>query len=150
MFYRVKDFYYGVRSWFKYNLFNKNWHKIRKSVKQARPWDYGYWYDTLYHYLEYQAVYFETFQHFVGWERAVKELRLCRSLLEIMMDKRDLSDYAGIPKMNVYVNTRNADRFIQYENADYSKCMWQEELYIRKATRLFYRILEECSRTWWD
>ena len=150
MFYRGKDIYYGVRSWFKYNLFNKNWHNIRKSVNSARPWDYGYWYDTLYHYLEYQAVYFETFQHFVGWERAVKELRLCRSLLEIMMDKRDLSDYAGIPKMNVYVNTRNADRFIQYENADYSKCMWQEELYIRKAARLFYRILEERSRAWWD
>lgn len=150
MWYRIKDIYYGVRSWFKYNLFNKNWHKIRKSVKQARPWDYGYWYDTLYHYLEYQAVYFETFQNFVGWERAVKELRLCRSLLEIMMDKRDLSDYTGIPKMKVYVNTRNADRFIQYENADYSKCMWQEELYIRKAARLFYRILEERSRAWWD
>ena len=150
MWYRIKDFYFTIRSWFNYNFFNKNWHKIRKSVKQARPWDYGYWYDTLYHYFEYQAVYFETFQNFVGWERAVKELRLCRSLLEIMMDKRDLSDYAGIPKMKVYVNTRNADRFIQYENADYSKCMWQEELYIRKAARLFYRILEERSRAWWD
>ena len=150
MWYRVKDFYFTIRSWFKHNFINKNWHKIRKSVNHARPWDYGYWYDTLYHYLEYQAVYFETFQNFVGWERAVKELRLCRSLLEIMMDKRDLSDYAGIPKMKVYVNTRNADRFIQYENADYSKCMWQEELYIRKAARLFYRILEERSRAWWD
>ena len=150
MWYRIKDFYYTLRSWFKHNFFNKNWHKIRKSVKQARPWDYGYWYDTLYHYLEYQAVYFETFQNFVGWERAVKELRLCRSLLEIMMDKRDLSDYAGIPKMKVYVNTRNGNRFIDYENADYTKLMWQEELYIRKATKLFYRILEERSRAWWD
>ena len=150
MWYRIKDFYYTIRSWFNYNFFNKNWHKIRKSVNQARPWDYGYWYDTLYHYLEYQAVYFDTFQHFVGWERAVKELRLCRSLLEIMMEKRSISDYSGIPKMNVYVNTRNGNRFIDYEKADYSKCMWQEELYIRKAARLFYRILEERSRAWWD
>ena len=150
MWYRIKDFYYTLRSWFRHNFCNKNWHKIRKSVNQARPWDYGYWYDTLYHYLEYQAVYFETFQHFVGWERAVKELRLCRSLLEIMMEKRSISDYSGIPKMNVYVNTRNGNRFIDYENADYSKCMWQEELYIRKANRLLYRILEERSRTWWD
>lgn len=150
MWYRIKDFYYTLKSWFKHNFFNKNWHKIRKSVNQARPWDYGYWYDTLYHYLEYQAVYFDTFQHFVGWERAVKELRLCRSLLEIMMEKRSISDYSGIPKMNVYVNTRNGNRFIDYEKADYSKCMWQEELYIRKAARLFYRILEEKSRTWWD
>ena len=150
MWYRITDFYYTLKSWFKHNFFNKNWHKIRKSVNQARPWDYGYWYDTLYHYLEYQAVYFDTFQHFVGWERAVKELRLCRSLLEIMMEKRSISDYSGIPKMNVYVNTRNGNRFIDYEKADYSKCMWQEELYIRKAARLFYRILEEKSRTWWD
>ena len=150
MWYRIKDFYYTLRSWFRHNFCNKNWHKIRKSVNQARPWDYGYWYDTLYHYLEYQAVYFDTFQHFVGWERAVKELRLCRSLLEIMMEKRSISDYSGIPKMNVYVNTRNGNRFIDYENADYTKLMWQEELYIRKATRLFYRILEEKSRTWWD
>ena len=149
MWYRIKDFYFTIRSWFKHNFFNKNWRKIRKSVNQARPWDYGYWYDTLYHYFEYQAVYFETFQNFVGWERAVKELRLCRSLLEIMMDKRDLSDYAGIPKMKVYVNTRNANRFIPY-NADFTKAIWQEELYVRKATRLFYRILEERSRTWWD
>ena len=150
MWYRIKDFYYTLRSWFKHNFFNKKWHKIRKSVNQARPWDYGYWQETLYHYLEYQATYFEETQHFVGWERAVKEIRICKSLLEIMTEKRDISDYSGIPKMNVYVNTRNANRFIQYENAYYSKCMWKEELYIRKATRLFYRILEEKSRTWWD
>lgn len=150
MWYRIKDFYFSIRSWFKRNLFSKNWHKIRKSVNRAKPWDYGYWYDTLYHYLEYQAAYFEETQIFVGWEKAVKEIRLAKSLLEIMMEKRDLANYSGIPKMKVYVNTRNADRFIQYENADYSKCMWQEELYIRKATRLFYRILEERSRTWWD
>lgn len=150
MFYRVKDFYYSVRSWFKYNFFNKNWHKIRKSVNQAKPWDYGYWQETIYHYLEYQAAYFEKAQIFVGWERAVKEIRLCKSLLEIMMEKRSISDYSGIPKMTVYVNTRNASRFIQYKDADYSKCMWQEELYERKANRLLYRILEERSRTWWD
>ena len=150
MWYRIRSTYYNIRSWFKRNLFDKNWHKIRKSVNRAKPWDYGYWYDTLYHYLEYQAAYFEETKIFVGWEKAVKEIRLAKSLLEIMMEKRDLADYFGIPKMKVYVNTRNANRFIQYENADYSKCMWQEELYIRKATRLFYRILEERSRTWWD
>lgn len=150
MWYRIKGFYYTVRSWFKYNFFNKNWHKIRKSVNHARPWDYGYWQETLYHYLEYQTAYFEKTQFFVGWERVVKELRLCKSLLEIMMEKRSISDYSGTPKMNVYVNTRNAGRFIQREDADYSKCMWKEELYIRKATRLFYKILEEKSRNWWD
>ena len=67
-----------------------------------------------------------------------------------MMEKRSISDYSGTPKIKVYVNTRNASRFIQREDADYSKCMWKEELYIRKATRLFYRILEEKSRNWWD
>lgn len=150
MWYRTKDFYFTIRSWFNYNFFNKNWRKIRKSVHQARPWDYGYWQDTLYHYLEYQAAYFEETQHFVGWERAVKEIRICKSLLEIMTEKRDISDYSGIPKMNVYVNDRNAKRFISYENADFTKMMWKEELYIKKATRLFYRILEERSRAWWD
>lgn len=150
MWYKTKDTYLSIISWFKHNFFNKNWRKIRKSVNQARPWDYRYWYDTLYHYLEYQAAYFEKSQIFVGWEYVVKEIRLAKSLLEIMMEKRDLSNYAGTPKMNVYVNTRNASRFIQYEKADYSRCMWQEELYIRKATRLFYRILEERSRAWWD
>ena len=147
---RIRSTYYNIRSWFKRNLFDKNWHKIRKSVNRAKPWDYGYWYDTLYHYLEYQAAYFEKSQIFVGWEGVVKEIRLAKSLLEIMMEKRDLTDYFGIPKMKVYVNTRNASRFIQYKDADYSKCMWKEELYIRKATKLFYRILEERSRTWWD
>lgn len=150
MWWRIKDTYYNIRSWFKYNFFNKNWHKIRKSVNQARPWDYGYWQETLYHYLEYQAAYFEKSQHFVGWERAVREIRLCKSLLEIISEKREISDFSGTPKMNVYVNTINANRFIQYKDADYSKCMWQEELYIRKATKLFYRILEERSRAWWD
>lgn len=150
MWYRIKHFYYRVRSWFKHNLFNKNWHKIRKSVNHAKPWDYAYWQDTLYHYFEYQAAYFEKGQIFVGWEKAVKELRLCTSLLEIMMEKRDIADYSRTPKMKIYVNTQNAKRFIPYEDADYSKCMWQEELYMRKATKLFYRILEERSRTWWD
>ena len=150
MWYKTKDTYFSIRSWFKHNFFNKNWRKIRKSVNQARPWDYGYWYDTLYYYLEYQAAYFEKSQIFVGWEGVVKEIRLAKSLLEIMMEKRDISDYSRIPKMNVYVNIKNGNRFIDYKNADYSKCMWQKELYIRKATKLFYRILEERSRAWWD
>ena len=151
MWYRIKDFYYTVRSWFKHNFFNKNWHKIRKSVNSARPWDYGYWQETLYHYLEYQAAYFEKHQYFVGWENAVKEIRLAKSLLEIIMEKRDLSDFSGArPKMKIYVNTRNAKRFILYEDADMTKAMWQIELYERKANRLLYRILEEKSRTWWD
>ena len=151
MWYKIEDLYYTIRSWFKYNFFNKNWRKIRKSVNQARPWDYGYWQETLYHYLEYQADYFEKSQHFVGWERAVKEIRLCKSLLEIVMEKRDLLDFTGDnPKMKVYVNTRNAKRFIQYENADMTKAIWQLELYERKANRLLYKILEERSRNWWD
>ena len=151
MWYKTKDTYFSIRSWFKHNFFNKNWRKIRKSVNKARPWDYGYWYDTLYHYLEYQAAYFEKSQIFVGWEGVVKEIRLAKSLLEIMMEKRDIAYYSGLtPKMNVYVNTRNARRFVTYENADFTKAMWQEELYIKKATKLFYRILEERSRAWWD
>lgn len=151
MWYRIKDFYYTVRSWFKYNFFNKNWHKISKSVNQARPWDYTYWQETLYHYLEYQAAYFEKTHRFVGWERAVKEIRLCKSLLEIIMEKRDLLDFSGDkPKMKIYVNTRNAKRFIQYEDSDMTKAMWQLELYVRKANRLLYRILAERSRNWWD
>ena len=151
MWYKIEDLYYTIKSYFKYNFFNKNWHKIRKSVNQARPWDYGYWQETLYHYLEYQADYFEKSQHFVGWERAVKEIRLCKSLLEIIMEKRDLSDFTGDnPKLNIYVNTRNAKRFIQCENADMTKAIWQLELYERKANRLLYKILEERSRNWWD
>ena len=151
MWYRIKDFYYSVRSWFKYNFFNTNWHKIRKSVNQARPWDYGYWQETLYQYLEYQAAYFEKHRCFVGCEMVIRDIRLCKSLLEIVMEKRDLSDFSGDKsKMKIYVNTRNAKRFIQYEGADMTKAMWQLELYERKANRLLYRILEEKSRNWWD
>ena len=151
MWYKIEDLYYTIRSYFKYNFFNKNWHKIHKSVNCARPWDYGYWQETLYHYLEYQADYFEKSQHFVGWERAVKEIRLCKSLLEIVMEKRDLSDFTGDnPKMKVYVNTRNAKRFIPYEGIDMTKAICQVELYERKANRLLYKILEERSRNWWD
>ena len=151
MWYRIKGFYYTIISWFKYNFINKNWHKIRKSVNCARPWDYGYWQETLYQYLEYQADYFENSRRFVGWERAVKDIRLCKSLLEIVTEKRYLSDFLGDkPKMKIYVNTRNAKRFIQYEGADMTNAMWQLELYERKANRLLYRILEEKSRNWWD
>ena len=116
MWYRIKDFYYSIRSWFKHNFFNKNWRKIRKSVNQARPWDYGYWQETLYHYLEYQAAYFEKSQIFVGWEKAVKEIRLAKSLLEIMMEKRAIricKYFQGMPDvMLVKVNTKNAKRFM--------------------------------------
>ena len=151
MWYKIEDLYYNIKSWFKYNFFNKNWHKILKSVNCARPWDYGYCQETLYHYLEYQADYFEKSQHFVGWERAVKEIRLCKSLLEIVMEKRDLLDFScDRPKLKIYVNTRNAKRFIPYEGIDMTNAMWQLELYERKANKLLYRILEEKSRNWWD
>ena len=150
MWYKIEDLYYTIKSYFKYNFFNKNWHKIRKSVNQARPWDYGYWQETLYQYLEYQADYFETHQCFVGCERVIRDIRLCKSLLEIVMEKRDLSDFSGDnPKLKIYVNTRNAKRFIQYEGIDMTKTTWQLELYERKANRLLYRILEEKSRNWW-
>ena len=66
------------------------------------------------------------------------------------MENRDISDFSGdIPKMKIYVNIRNAKRFISYKDADMTKPMWQVELYERKANKLLYRILEEKSRNWW-
>ena len=57
-------------------------------------------------------------------------------------------------KLNVYVNTRNAKRFIQnwdsIPGAVAGKPIMQAELYREKAYKLYYRLMEQYSRTWWD
>lgn len=159
MFWRIKDWYYSVRSWFRCN-FNKRYFRVAKAVHSSRPWDYGYFQEIMMHWFEYQASYFEKSQIVVGWERMVKELRLAKSLLEIITEKRAIRTckyFQGMPDvMLVNVNTKNAKRFMPNlpDSWDFDD-PWagparQEALYIAKANKLFHRLLEERSRTWWD
>ena len=159
MFWRIKDCYYNIRSWFRCN-FNKRYFKVAKAVHCSRPWDYGYFQEIMMHWFEYQAAYFEKSQIVVGWERMVKELRLAKSLLEIITEKRAIRTcnfFRGVPDvLLVKVNTKNAKRFMPNlpDNWDFddpwSGVARQEALYIAKANKLFHRLLEERSRTWWD
>lgn len=159
MFWRIKDWYYNVRSWFRCN-FNKRYFRVAKAVHNSRPWDYGYFQEIMMHWFEYQAAYFEKSQIVVGWERMVKELRLAKSLLEVITEKRAIRTckyFQGMPDvMLVNVNTKNAKRFMPNlpDGWDFDD-PWagparQEALYIAKANKLFHRLLEERSRTWWD
>ena len=159
MFWRIKDWYNNIRTWFKYNL-NKRYFKVARAVHTARPWDYGYFQEIMMHWFEYQAAYFEKSQIVVGWERMVKELRLAKSLLEIVSEKRAIRTckyFQGMPDvMLVHVNTKNAKRFIPNLPDDWDfDDPWagpvrQEAVYIAKANKLLYRLLEERARTWWD
>lgn len=159
MFWRIKDWYNNLRTWFKYN-FNKRYFKMAKAVHTSRPWDYGYFEDIMRHWLDYQIAYFEKSHIVVGWERILKELKLAKSLLDIMTEEkpvRTCNFFKGtVDVMLVHVNTKNAHRFFRNlpETFDFED-PWagpvrKEALYREKAHKLFYRLLEERSRTWWD
>ena len=159
----------GVRSWIKHHT-SKDFWKIVKKVFTSYPWDYSYLYQIEKAKIEEMANYLEKSNRFVGVEQVVRDMRICISLLSIMIGEKELFRYDGgmvhIPngdgtykvrpskdfKYNclVKVNTRNAARFVDDEVYRNYCIEHPHELYEVKARKLYFKIREERDMTWWD
>ena len=110
---------------------------------------------------------------YVGVEQDIKWMELCVKLIDIFTEKKDIFHYTGKIKFipiedsdcveldgsgleyhcDVYVNTKNAARFVPGgKNCPYLE-YWKEhahEIYIKKAKYLYHKIRYEKDDKWWD
>lgn len=123
--------------------------------------------------------YFKEMDTFVGIEYVRRDLRICLRLLDIVLERDDLDikrsplkfvpfkDDKGrkmyklegaseiISYKKLYVNTRNAARFIKFDftssNVDESlKIRYKESLRLHKAWHLYNLIRTYRMFAWWD
>lgn len=163
MFWRIKDLYNNIRCWFKYCC-NKNHFKTVWKSFVGFPWDHGYTYDVIRARLVEQYEYFKKSNIAVGNEHRAERIGLAIKLYDIMVgdvtagnfeiltpQEREMTGNTSMVKYvtTKYVNTRNATRFIHPKVIDTYRA-YPQYLYEEKAQRLFWRIMQEYSRGWWD
>ena len=156
-----------VRSWIKYH-FNRDFFKRLKTVLRSYPWDEHYLYELEKAKIHEMCKYHEKRRTFVGSNYTIRDMKICIRLIDIFNhDGDDLYHYTGEIKYNpiegtdnieldpsdlvyhcdIYVNTKNADRFLSKEQQKY----WHpHEIYLEKARRLYHKIRVERDFEWWD
>lgn len=114
------------------------------------------------------------YQHHVNYERDVYWMNMALKLLAIIQEdgcsilkgpgfvtkpfKDGLSELVPDPEskwiMPIYVNTRNAKRFMTIEMEEYEDPrigpLMKDHLRIEKAWTLYYRLRSQYTRQWWD
>ena len=160
-----------IRSWFKYT-FNKEHLALIKEAYTGRPYDYAFLYGLERKKIEEMVRYHERQQMFVGVEYTIRDMKICLSILEILMGERDTFHYTGnlvfkdtdedkdmkevgtTPDFkyhcDVYVNTKNLKRFVQDEKLYDFYTGHPHELYELKAKALYHKIRYERDWEWWD
>lgn len=156
--------------------------KINRWVRflvQERDWDYGFMLEMEYMKLRQMEEYFKERDTFIGIEYVKRDLRICLRLLDIVMGKNDLNiehsplkfvpfkDDNGrkmykaegaseiISYRNLYVNTRNASRFTNFDFTNLnmnesSEISHKESLRLHKAWHLYNIIRTYRMFAWWD
>ena len=156
--------------------------KINRWVRflsKERDWDYVFMLEMEYMKLRQMEEYFKEMDTFVGIEYVRRDLRICLRLLDIVMERDDLdikrSPLKFVPfkgdngrKMyklegaseiisykKLYVNTRNAARFIEFDftspNVDESsEISYKESLRLHKAWHLYNLIRTYRMFAWWE
>lgn len=166
MFYRLKQTYYNIKDWFR-NCFNRQHFKTVWTTFLAKPWDYSFTYDVLKCRLVESLRYFERTNIITEGDRdrIVRQIKLALSLYDIMSGEKSAGEFViATPPERLenpsidpikyvqtrHVNLRNTDRFAKNAvmKEYYQKC--PNELYVDKATKLFWRCMEQYSQNWWD
>lgn len=166
----IVNAFYKVRYFFKYKIGKPHINVVRKAFT-GEPWDYSYLYEIERAKLEEMAKWHAEKKRFVGVEQVVRDIKICLSLLDIMMGKRDLFHFEGkllsVPTekkdvhrivespdfkyiCDVKVNTKNIDRFVKNEKEKEIYLKHLDELYVLKARHLYHKIRCERDQTWWD
>ena len=161
--------YYSIRYFFKHTL-GKHHMDVVKTAFKGDPWDEGYLLELEYAKIKEMREWHKEKGRYVGVEFTVRDMDICLSLLEIMMGKRSLfhiegkllSEKTGEDGMyrvvespdfkcvtDVYVNARNADRFVTEKTKDFYIGNL-DELYKLKARHLYHKIRADREERWWE
>lgn len=166
---KPKDIFKTIRCWYYCDAKNPwHWKLVWYTMFHNRPWDSCYIWELLELYIKKSNYYFTHCPLMISEGRKKSVLRwqnTALNLLHIINNEQDYWNWDFSKKgfeaysCNIYVNTKNVQRFAQ-RGADYEtgKCvqcyeyMLREphELYIEKAKKLLLRIIDEYSGEWWD
>lgn len=173
---RIKDMYTDIRHWWNMCATHKSYWKLLKTTFKSYPYDYCYLLELEQAKLHQLEDYFKSAKIISdeSYAHILKYIRLSISLLDIIMDKVEIYDFVDAEPneqgafksafenkyikyhSNVYVNMRNAKRFVTCKSNEdlehglnvYKK--WPCELYIAKAINLYNQIRKQELYNWWD
>lgn len=162
---RIKRFWENIGRWFSYY----------NVVRKCYDFDYSSILAVEYHQLKRVRDSIQYYHNHLYAERDIQRMNTTLKLLEIIAED-GCSQYIGKPLefekledknlytikqdpegyyiMPVYVNIRNSARFCKYDMKHYSdpKCgnLWRDRLRLEKAWKLYYKMREQWTRSWWD
>lgn len=159
-------------SWIRYHT-RKEFLNIIKVAFKGYPWQDSFLYELERAKIQEMIEYHKKYQRFVGWEYVVRDMEICVKLINIILEETNLYDYVGdgfhftpiensdLLELssnsqyicNVYVNTKNATRFIPKKENNPCIDYWIEhphEIYLLKAKYLYHKIRYEHDAEWWD
>lgn len=134
------------------SLKRKRCYYWKETVADDSAIDWSYILDVLRKRIEYHLGYHRLTERFVNSQHYISRMELCCRLLKLAA--ADYSDLEG-----VYVNTRNASRFIgpvfnRSQLQDIGKEEWREyilsELRRAKAYKILWKFLDHNLTYWWD
>lgn len=168
--YRLKHWYYGTISWFRYH-FNKGTVNLIKTILTTYPYDFCFLYRIEKAKLQEMLNYYEksNIMSDEKKEQVVRTLKLAISLINIINeDGIQLFHYDGKMEFidegnglhrcdtsnlhyhsDVKVNLKNANRY----GNDLNQKIFNEmphELYVMKAKHLYYKLRLYYTDLWWD
>lgn len=155
MFYTIRRIYNDAKCWFRH-CFNKNHWKVVKEAILGYPFDYCYMWQLERAKLVEMQKFFESSDLTVDDSKIAKEISLAIKLLDIILFEDDLYEYNHKTKEYkclVKVNTNNMHRFSKVENEEIKKFVIDHmlhKLYITKAKHLYYELMKNKIRTWWN
>lgn len=163
----------NLRAWFSFNWSWEHWALV-KTAARGYPFDYGYLLRLEEAKLREMLAYHQKSDITTEDERGqcIRSLRIAIRLLEILQEKVDLYTMHGELKFKdidiedgneqqvstdglkyeslVHPNFRNAHRFVYNEREREFFEQYPHELYLRKATHLYYAIRAYYTDSWWD
>ena len=158
----IRKFFEDVIRWFSY------W----KPIRRMHDFDYSSILIAQRHQIQRVRNSIAHFQNHVNWKNDVASMNLALRLLDIIEENgaaktlpegeehlvfTDNSiDFNPNTywKLDIYVNTRNAQRFNKIESSLYSNSqsgdLYKDNLRITKAWHIYHKLLEHKMTTWWD
>lgn len=153
MFYKVQRIYNDVRCWFRH-CFNKHHWKVIKEAILGYPFDYCYLWELEKAKLVEMQKFFEESNITIDDPKTAKEINLAIKLLDIMLFEDDLYEFNHRTREYeclVKVNTNNIDRFIFNQcEKNFILDKMPHELYVVKAKHLYYELMKNKIRGWWN
>ena len=142
--------WYQLKDFKEYNITKLHFDCVAESFN-SKPYDYSYlWRVERAHLIEMRS-YFKT-SNVVDHEEDIRYINICIKLLEILIDDgKGLFDFDNMT-FKKHVNIRNDYRFMSDKlRSSYNDMeIYCFDVYLSKVKHLYYEIMKEKVKNWWD